>query len=308
MSGLAMSQGTTGLIERVLADGISNAGIYVAGGSHHVVVKDCETRNAWNAPDVHAAPAGIGISDAHHILVLDHRSHHNLGSGLLIATNGMPPVRLPGLPEDAYGAYYPAPQEHGPATLVEVVGGSFSDNAEGGGAGITIGSGYLEAPKAIRLVDVAVERNRGPGILIEAGYDIAIGGARIKDNGVQGVLVRDVVLDGQAPEDARTASVQIVDASIFDNGRRVLVDVAGLDVHGRAEEVALLGGAIGRADDTSRQRVGVGFYPEAGRACRGFFAEGMTLDAAPMPFGWGAEDGRVEPLDVPEGQLFDCKQ
>ncbi|AKT41909.1 right-handed parallel beta-helix repeat-containing protein [Chondromyces crocatus] len=284
MSGLATSQGTSGLLERIHVDGISKAGMYLASGTHHLTVRGCETLHAWNEPPINAPPPGLSISDAHEITVVDHHAHHNRGAGLLIGTNGGPPIRVPELPSDAYGAYYPGALAHGPATRIRVVGGSFSDNGEVGGAGILIGSGYPEVPREITLTDVLARGNRGPGIVIEAGADIAIDGAVVSGNGAQGILVRDVVLPGAAGAGPRTTGVRISNALIHDNGRAVRVDVGGLEVRGGAEGVGLIGGIIAVGDEGSRQRLGVRLVPEGERRSRGFFTVGAPRIAAPILF------------------------
>lgn len=303
MDGLTTSQGTTGLIERVLVDGSSKPGIYLASGTHHMTVQHCETRNAWNQPPVGAPPPGVSISDAHHVWLIDHRAHHNLGAGLLVATNGLPPVRIPGLPAEAYGSYYPEIQAHGPATTVEVIGGDFSENK--GGSGIHVGSGYLEVPRDIRLSGVIAEGNGGPGILVEAGVSVDIEGAVVGGNGIQGVLVRDVVLQGQAPEISRTSDVRVMDSYVFDNGKLVNVDVSGIEIRGRARQVILLDNLLELEDSASRQRVGVGLVKERERACLTFVTSG-TEARAPIRFGQSTDGAPYQPLSVPTEERYDC--
>jgi len=304
--GLATSQGTSGLLERVLIDGASKTGIYIASGTHHLTVRDCETRNMWNAAPVNGPPPGIGITDAHDITLINHRAHHNRGDGLLIATNGAPPIRVPGLPPDSYGSYYPLAQAYGPATRIQVIGGSFSDNGETGGSGITVASAYPEVPKDIVLSGVTTLNNQGPGIVVEAGAALEIEGAVVGGNGAHGILVRDVVLPGQDPARSRTSGVRILDAHIYDNGRRVNVDVGGLEVRGRAERVGLIGGRIESSDPGSRQRVGISLVEEGGRSCRGFFTQGAPRISLPIPFGSPGAGGRLGPLLVPAAASFHC--
>jgi len=306
MDGLATSQGTSGLLERVLVDGTSKTALYIASGTHHLTVRDCETRNAWSAPPVNAPPPGVGVTDAHHITIINHRAHHNRGDGILIATNGAPPVRIPGLPAPAYGAYHPQRQAYGPATGVTVLGGHFSDNGEAGGSGIKIASAYPEIPRDIVLSGVTVENNEGPGILVEAGASIEINGAQVRRNGAHGILVRDVVLAGQDPARSRTSGVRILAAHIRDNGRRVNVDVGAIEVRGRAEGVGVIGGVLEASDPSSRQRVGVSLVEENGRGCRGFFTGGAPRIALPIPIGGASAGGRLGPLLVPAAASFHC--
>src|SRR5262245_382267 len=105
---------------------------------------------------------------------------------------------------------------------------------------------------------VVARGNRGSGILIEVGESIDIEDAEIGDNGAQGILVRDVVLAGQDSGISRTSDIRIVRPHIFDNGRRVNVEVGGLEIRGRAEGVELIGGIIIESSEpSSMQRIGV---------------------------------------------------
>jgi hypothetical protein len=306
MSGLATSQGTTGLLERVVVDGGSKAGIYVASGTHHLTVKDCETAHMWNTAPVNAPPPGISVSDAHRIRIIGHRSHHNGGDGLFIATNGLAPVRLPGLPEDAYGSYYPLQQEHGPATTVEVSGGLFADNGDAGGSGIVVASMFAEVPRDIQIHGATVKGNKRSGVLVEAGDSIVLQDLTASDNGVHGVLVREVVLAGQPPEASRTSGVQVKGPQVFDNGRAVSVDIGGIEVWGRARGVSVLGGVIGKSDPSSRQNLGIGLVEEGGRSCVDLLVRGTELAREPMPYGWRTSRDLWKPVVVPPGRPFDC--
>ena len=306
MSGVATSQGSTGLIERVVVDGGSKPGIYVASGTHHLTVKDCETMNMGSSASLGPPAVGMSISDAHSIRVIDHQSHHNGGDGLLIATNGLPPIRLPGLPDDAYGSYYPLGQDHGPATTVEVNGGRFVNNGGQGGSGIKVASLFAEVPRDIRITGAIVQDNRSYGVLVEAGDSIVLEGAVISDNGIHGVLVRDVVLDGQAPEVSRTSRVQVIDPHIYDNGLGVSTDIGGVEVWGRARHVSLLAGIIEKRGASSRQNVGIGLVKDGGRSCLDLLVEDIDVASAPMPYGWRSSEGVFNPVAVPSGRLFNC--
>ena len=78
-----------------------------------------------------------------------------------------------------------------------------------GGSGIKVARSFAEVPKDVRITGAIVQGNRSYGVIVEAGNSIALEGAVISGNGIHGVLVRDVVLDGQAPEVSRTSHVQV---------------------------------------------------------------------------------------------------
>lgn len=292
MSGLVTSQGTTGLIERVLVDGPSKAGIYLATGTHDLTVKDSELRSSWSAPPINAAPPGLSISGAARITVTNLYTHHNRGDGLFIATPGPPPAP-------------PAPWRPAPTSDIRVLGGRFWSNAEGGGAGIRVASAYPEVPRDILLSGVDVRGNAGPGILIEAGRGVEVRRPLVAHNGAQGIFLRDVLLPGQDPALARTAGVRLVDPEITDNGRRVHVDVGALEIRGRVESVELTGGRLGSSDPTSRQRIGVALIAESDRSCAGFTARGTPEITAPLPFAL-TTGLRVTPLLLLPGQPLRC--
>ena len=306
MNGLVTSQGTTGLLERVVVDGGSKTGIYLAGGTHHLTVERCETANLRCAPGGSAPAVGLSIADAHAIRVIDHHSHDNDGDGLVVCANGHPPIRLPGLPDDAYGSYYPLPQAHGPTTTLEVSGGLFVDNGKASGSGIKVASAFAEVPRDIRITGAVVHGNKAYGVLVEAGDSIDLEDAIISDNGLHGVLVRDIVLAGQAPDLSRTSRVQVIDPSIYDNGRGVSSDVGGIEVWGRARDVTLRGGTIEKRDTSCRQNVGLGLVKDGKRSCIQLLVRDTSIASTPMPYGSRSSDGLFASVTVPPGLLFDC--
>jgi hypothetical protein len=99
LDGIATSQGTTGLIENCVVDGIPKASIYLAQGTNDLRVIGCEVKNATgplkDAPETWGK-VGISVTGADRTTINNRLSHHNGVAGLLIAVNGTiganPPV------------------------------------------------------------------------------------------------------------------------------------------------------------------------------------------------------------------------
>lgn len=75
IDGIATSQGTTGLIQSCIVDGMSKAGIYVAAGTHDLLVNECEVKNTIGQ----IGQAGILVTGADRITINNCLSHHNGG-------------------------------------------------------------------------------------------------------------------------------------------------------------------------------------------------------------------------------------
>jgi hypothetical protein len=233
MDGIVTSQGTTGLIQSCVVDGIPKAGIYVAQGSHDVRIDTCEVKNT-SGP---IGSMGISVTGSDRITISNCLSHDNAAAGLLIAVNG--PI----------GSNPPVP-----ARNIQVLGGLYSDNRA---EGILIASAYDGVrPENIQLHGVMVLNNDGRGINVEAGSNILIAGASVIDNGFQGIwLVNQPI----GPTTSRTARVQISSPLICNNGRLANVDVPGIGVSA-AEEIIIIGGKFSKTVMTRRQNYGVGVH------------------------------------------------
>ena len=274
LDGIATSQGTSGLIQGCVIDGIPKVGIYIAQGSHDVLVDACEARNI-DGPLGHV---GMSVSGADRVTIQNCYCHHNAAAGLLIAVNGpidqSPPT---------------------PATNVRVVGGRYHDNAL---YGIQIGSQYaMVGPSNIELVDVAALNNGFRGIEIEAGQDVLIAGVTVGGSGNAGIWVENRTGERSAggifdPAQPRTTRVQIVNPNVFDNGRTAGVDVPGIGLMA-VDQVNIIGGRIYKtpAMSTRRQNYGIGLHKnENGHVCR--YIRIMDVDAA------GGHKQGVAPLDA----------
>jgi hypothetical protein len=234
IDGIATSQGTTGMIQGCIVDGVPKVGIYVAQGTHDLRVEACEVKNTTGP----IGQTGISVAGADRITISNCLSHGNGLTGLLIAVNG--PI----------GSNPPSP-----GTNIRVIGGTCRDN---GADGILVGSGFDGVfPERVQLVGVTACNNAAHGISVEAGRDVLIAGATVADNGVQGIWIENVPID---PSQPRTARVQITGSNVQDNGRGVNVDIPGVGLRA-AEQIVITGGRLSRiAVAGSRQNYGIGLY------------------------------------------------
>ena len=204
--GISTSRGTSGLLERVTVDGMVKVGIYIARGSHDVVVRDCEASHSGIGAG-HPFP-GMSTSGASGVTFERCHSRDNTGEGLLIAADGavgdLPPLA---------------------SSDVTVRGGSFDHNGHEDAVrtdslgGIAIGSGWQNPeaiPRRIRLEGVRSVRNSSHGIRIESGEDIGVIDADVGENGAQGISI-----DGWSPAYPfviRVSNVEIARTAIYNNG------------------------------------------------------------------------------------------
>ncbi len=272
IDGIVTSQGTTGLIHGCTVEGMSKAGIYVAGGTHDLQVDACEVRHTVGQ----IGQVGICVTGADRITISNCLSHHNGGAGLLIGVNG--PI----------GENPPEP-----ASNVQVSGGFYQDNKA---EGILIASAYDNVrPENIQLLGVATLNNDGRGISIEAGWDVVIANPSVVDSGFQGIWLDNVPIGPSMP---RTARVQICNPQVYNNGRRVPVDVPGIGLRA-VERVTVAGGKLSKVPSTAnrRQNFGIGTHKNsAGGTCTELkildvdTSIGQTKPVAALDYDSGIED------------------
>lgn len=274
LDGIATSQGTTGLLQNCLVDGIPKVGIYVAQGSHDVQVDGCEVRNI----DGRRGRVGISVSGSDRITIQDCYCHHNADAGLLIGVNG--PI----------GENPPTP-----ATNVRVIGGRYNDNTL---YGIQIGSPYNAiTPSNVELAGIAAIGNEFRGIGIEAGHDVVITDPTVAGSGNAGIWVENRPADNSEsgpfdPAQPRTARVQIVNPNVYDNGRTAGVDVPGIGLMA-VKQATIVGGRTYKTPLMSarRQAYGIGLHKnEHGQVCESIRI--MDVDGAQ------GQKKVVAPLDV----------
>ena len=256
IDGIVASQGTTGLIQGCLVDGIPKAGIYAAPGTHDLIIDACEVRNT-SGP---IGQVGISISGSDSITVSNCLSHNNGRAGLHIGVNG-PTVGNP-----------PAP-----ATNIQVIGGSYNDNTF---EGILIAScANTVPPRNIQLVGVTAQNNDGRGISVEAGWDVLIASPTVVDSGAQGIWLENVPVpdfpnepcdpsdkyylthpyrrpcDCLSPDanSPRTTRVQISNANVYNNGRKVNVSVPGIGLKA-VDQVLITGGKLSKTPAVAAAR------------------------------------------------------
>jgi hypothetical protein len=238
--GIVTSQGTSGLIQNCIVDGIPKVGIYLTPGSHDVRVIDCEVKNTTGPVD----QVGISVGGADRILIANCLSHHNGKAGLFIGVGVNPPV---------------------PSTNIQVSSCLFFDNKF---EGVRIGSEVDGVrPESIRLVGVAALNNDGRGISVEAGWDVLIADPTVADSGAQGIWLENVPMDPNKP---RTTRVQISNPQIYNNGRIVDVDVPGIGLRA-VKQVTITGGKLSKTPSmsTRHQNYGIGLYLNRfGAACK----------------------------------------
>ena len=227
LDGIATSQGTTGQIQHVTVDGIPKGGIYLASGTHDLIVDGCEAKNTRGP----VGQVGFVIAGAHHVSVRHSRSHDNAGAGLLIVD-----------------------QAGGPTTDVQVVASDFSYNGAEGIKLASIYDGLL--PTRIQLTNVSAFNNASHGIFVEAGRDVSIDYPEVAGSSLAGIWLDNIPI---GPTFAtRTTGVQITNPSIYDNGRLGVV-VPGIALRA-VQQVVIRGGSVFRTAATSEQIYGIGLY------------------------------------------------
>ena len=179
---------------------------------------------------------GISLAGSDKIIISDCISHHNKGDGLYIGVNA-PIATLPK-----------------PATNVQVAGGFYHCN---GNSGIAVVSGFDNAsPTNIQLLNNSVLRNDGRGINIEAGWNVLISNPTAVDNGNAGIWLENLPKD---QSNTRTIRVQITNPFVYNNGRLVNVNLAGIGLRA-VNQVNINGGKIFKTHPTSHQNYGIGLY------------------------------------------------
>jgi hypothetical protein len=228
LDGIATAQGTTGKIQGVVVSGIPKAGIYLAGGTHDLIVDQCEVKNTQGPID----QAGFSISGAQNVTVMRSNSHNNLGPGLLIQV-----------------------QDATPLTNVVVESSQFNNN---GGEGIKLSSGLDgNVPSRVAIVGIQALNNASDGVLVEAGKDVMIDGAEVADSGIGGIRIDNTpIMPNYSP---RTTVVQIINPNVYDNGRLVRIQESGIGLNG-AQQVTITGGRVYRTDLSRNQIYGIGLY------------------------------------------------
>jgi hypothetical protein len=98
--------------------------------------------------------------------------------------------------------------------------------------------------------------NNGRGINIEAGWDVLISNSTTVDNGNSGIWLENLPVD---EVNVRTTRVQITDPYVYNNGRLVNVDIAGIGIRA-VNQVSINGGKIFRNYTDSHQTYGIGLY------------------------------------------------
>jgi hypothetical protein len=228
LDGIVTSQGTTGKIQGVVVSGIPKAGIYLSGGTHDLIVDQCEAKNVRGPID----QAGISIAGAKNVTVMRSTSHDNGGPGILIQV-----------------------QDAGQTTDVAVESSQFNNN---GGEGIKLASSVVgHVPTRVAIVGVQALNNASDGILVEAGKQVTIDGAEVADSGIAGIRIDNSPID--ANYTLRTSVVQITNPNVHDNGRLVQILESGIGLAG-AQQVTIAGGHVYRTNSSRNQVYGIGLY------------------------------------------------
>lgn len=226
-NGISTSQGTSGVIARVVVEGMPKTGIYIASGSHDVIVSRSEARGG----DGPVGATGFAATGCRDVLFESCTSHDNRLNGMLIGVNGLDPATA----EPAYG--------------IKVSGGEFTRN---GREGILLGTAAPGvAPEHVELRGVAARDNGGRGIVIEAGRDVSIHAAAASGNGNQGILVSNVSGAGGSPRvDDLTSRIRIVEPVLRGNGAASPASAITIRA---ARDVTVHGGTFeGDADEQAR--------------------------------------------------------
>jgi hypothetical protein len=228
LDGIVTSQGTTGKIQGVVVSGIPKAGIYLSGGTHDLIVDQCEVKNGQGPID----QAGISIDGATNVTVTRSTAHDNGGPGILIQV-----------------------QDAGQTTGVFVASSQFNNN---GGEGIKLASDVVgQVPTSVTIVGVQALNNASDGILVEAGNQVTIAGVEVAGSGIAGIWIDNTPID--ANYTVRTSVVQIINANVHDNGRLVQIQESGIGLVG-VQQVTITGGQVYRTDLSRNQIYGIGLY------------------------------------------------
>lgn len=222
-SGLLLDEQSSGIVRNILVEGVTDAGIELSGGAHHVTLDGCETRGS-SGPS--GSSPGVRLAGCSNVIVSSLQSHDNQGAGLQITADS----------ERQSGH-------------IEVRACQFSDN---GTHGVWLSSDSDGAnPHQIHLTGIIADGNGYEGIRIEAGTKLTVEYPMCHSNGRSGIALEQKYTSG---DNWNISQVKLSYPKSYNNGQTAVG--AGIALKA-TERVTVRGGSCSDTQTTRTQAYGI---------------------------------------------------
>jgi len=225
-NGIALSNGSSGVVRNCLVDGSAKPGIYLSGNIDSMRIEGCEARNVKGPL---GSQPGFLIAGPKNVVLVGCQGHHNQGAGLVINT------------QDGLNALE--------TQDVEIVGCQFYNN---GLHGISLGSlsdSLGLTNRHIKIIGCSTNNNTSDGINITSGIQVVIADHTAHHNGTTGIY-----LNGTGNSSRYFIShIKIINPHFYDNGANLGIYGAGIYITS-ATYVTIKGGEIYNTDAANKKQ------------------------------------------------------